>query len=571
MSEFDQASLLKIFRDSTKEQVASQLDNLVQILGERKFCQEAASHLVLFTRPEIAIPGSLDRFAPLVREGIKFFLSGISYQRLRQVVLSLFDFRDSNDPGERLLQLALCFPTLHKLGQIIVRNRHIDPEVKKWLIGLEQGNYGTDPDVQIETIREQLARLEAPSRLEISPDIIAEASVATILSFNWRKMNEDRTDTGVFKILKPGIQKILREELDILADTFTHLEQNRQRYGLPEMKLTSLFEEIREDMAREIDLAAEQIHLVEAAKVYDKIAGVRIPRLVPFSTATMTSMEFVDGMKIGDVDLTEQQRLVLARLIFEAIICVPLFIREEQALFHGDPHAGNMLIVSGRDPKSVDVALLDWTLAGHLSKQQRIHIMELLLGIVKDDSRTLAGVVESLALEKDEMLDLQNLTARIETLLASKEYLACDSLCKTFLLLETMTLEGVVFPSELILFRKSFFTLEGVLHDISADFAMGEAMERYLADLLMKELPQRCAAWLFPASDRPEYYKTLLSNRDLQELSLHQSITLWQKMMQRNIALIDSQLKLMTDLFTYFPGCQSGFGGRGERHGIESV
>ncbi len=554
MSELDQASLLEIFRSSTKEQVASQLDSLVQLLGERKFCQEAADRLVLFAAPEIAIPGSLDRFAPLVREGVTFFLSCISYQRLRRVVLSLFEFRNSEEPGERLLQLALQFPTLHKLGQIIVRNRHIDPEVKRWLVGLEQGNYGTDPDVQIETIREQLAELAAPAGIEISPDIIAEASVATVLFFNWKKVQNKGMGTGVFKVLKPGVQDILREELDSMADTFAYLDQNRQRYGLPEMKLTGLFEEIREDMAREINLADEQIHLVEAAKVYDKVIGVRIPKLAPFSTAIMTSMEFIDGMKIGDVDLTEQQRLVLARLIFEAIICVPLFIREEQALFHGDPHAGNIMIVSGSEPEKVNVALLDWTLAGHLSKQQRIHVMELLLGIVKNDSRTLACVVESLALEKDEAMDLEYLTVRIETLLASEEYLACDSLCRTFLLLETMTLDGVVFPSELILFRKSFFTLEGVLHDISNGFAMGEAMERYLAGLLIKELPQRCATWLFPVADKPEYYKTLLSNRDLQELSLHQSISLWQKLMLRNVELINSQLKLMTDLFTYFPG-----------------
>jgi ubiquinone biosynthesis protein len=565
--EFDQISLLDIFRNSSKAQVAAQLDRLVQFMGEQKFCQEAARHLVLFASPEIAIPGSLDRFAPLVREGIEFFLAGISYQRLRRVLLSLFDFRNSRDPGERLLHLALHFPTLHKLGQVVARNPHLDPKVKRWLVGLEQGNYGADPDVQIGIILEQLDRLEAPSEeIDISPHIIAEASVATVLSFCCLKFDESSSDgsgRGVFKVLKPGVQDDLREELDILADTFTFLDQNRKRYGLQEMKLTTLFEEIREDMAREVDLAAEQAHLAEAVKVYDKVTGVRIPKPAPFNTPTMTSMEFIDGMRIGDVDLTKQQRMMLARSLFEAIICVPLFMMEELALFHGDPHAGNILIVPGNDRKSFDVALLDWTLAGHLSKQQRVYVMELLLGIIKNDSRTLAAVIESFALESDEGMNLEHIAERIQVLLTTKDYLACDSLKKTFLLLETMTLEGVVFPSELILFRKSFFTLEGVLHDISEGFAMGEAMELYLAALLLKEMPQRYATLMIPADDKPEHYQTLLSNRALHELSLHQAIAFWQKAMCRNSALIETQIKLMTDFFMSFPGSHFWSGQKG--------
>ncbi|KJS00938.1 MAG: hypothetical protein VR65_11130 [Desulfobulbaceae bacterium BRH_c16a] len=554
MNDFDHTSLLETFRDATEEHIAEQLDGLVRFMGERNFCQEAARQLVLFARPEIAIPNSLDRFAPLVREGIEFFLSGISYHRLRRVLLSLFLLRNSKDPGERLLHLALHFPTLHKLGQIIARNPHLEPEVKRWLVGLEQGNYGTDPAVQVRSIREQLARLGSPPQVVISPQIIAEASVATVLPFSCRDSVDGREDRGVFKILKPGIEEDLREELDVLACTFSFLEENRRRFGLQEMKLNSVFQEIREGMAREINLSAEQEYLAEAVKVYDQVTGVQIPKPAPFSTPDMTSMEYIDGVRIGDIELTKQQGMVLARSIFEAILCVPLFARQELALFHGDPHAGNILIVPGNDRKIFDIALLDWTLAGHLSKRQRVLVMELLLGIMKNDSRTLAGIIEALSLPKEteeQGMDWARLAGEIQRLLAAEEYLACDPLKRSFLLLETMTLEGVVFPSELILFRKSFFTLEGVLHDISAGFAMGEAMERYLARLLLKELPLRFTTLILPAADRPELYQTLLSNRTLQDLTLCQAITFWQKTMRQNTSLIEAQIRFSVDLFLF--------------------
>jgi ubiquinone biosynthesis protein len=561
MIEFDRTSLLAIFRDSTAEQLAGQLDSLAQLLGERDFRRQAAHHLVLFARPETAIPASLGRFAPLVRDGIEFFLSQISSIRLRKVLVSLSSLRDSEEPGERLLRLALRFPTLHKLGQVIARNPHLDPAVKKWLVGLEQGSYGTDPYGQVRFIRRQLEDFATEYDIDLQPHILAEASVATVLPFSYRRPGSDRQGKGVFKVLKPGIADDLGEELEILADTFQFLEENRERYGLQEMKLSGIFQEIRGDMAREVDLAAEQEHLAEAVLVYDKVAGVRIPQPAPFSTAAMTSMEYIDGQRIGDASLTRQQRRVLARLIFEAVLCVPLFAGEELALFHGDPHAGNILIVPGSDPKSFDVALLDWTLAGHLAKKQRALVMELLLGVMKNDSRALVDVIESLAsATEEEKISREQLALRIKALLASKEYLACDPLKKSFLLLETMTLEGVVFPSELILFRKSFFTLEGVLHDISAGFAMGEAMELYLGRLLLQELPQRCGTWMTAAADNSEEYRTLLSNRDLQDLSLHQAIALWQQAMRRNSSLFESQMRLLTDLFVYFSGSHYWYG-----------
>jgi len=553
MNEFDQTSFLEAFSNATEDQLADHLDNLVQLMGERNFCRKAAAQLVLFAKPEIAVPDSLVHFSPLIRDGIEYFLSGISYRRLRRVLLNQFLLRNKLESAERLLNLALHFPTLHKLGQVIARNPHLNPEVKRWLVGLEQGNYGTDPEVQVRKIKDQLAKLESPPDIIISPHIIAEASVATVLLFYYQNLTCGTQREGVFKVLKPGIEEDLREELDVLEDTFAFLEQNRSHYGLQEIKLNAIFREISADMAREIDLSAEQEHLAEAVQVYKKVAGVRIPRPVPFSSSTMTAMEYIDGMTIADIRPTRQQRMTLAKLIFEAILCVPLFAESEQALFHGDPHAGNILIIQKDDPDRFDLVLLDWTLAAHLTKTQRVQVMELMLGIMKNDSRTLYDVIESLTVvtERDGM-NQHNLIERIKKLLVSGEYHCCDLLKKSFLLLETMTLEGVVFPSELILFRKSFFTLEGVINDISTDFSMGRAMELYLARLLLKEMPLRFGNWINPAADKSENYRTLISNQDLQELSLHQSFTFCRYMMQQSISLIETQTKLSNDFFLLF-------------------
>lgn len=551
MDHVDQNALIKAFYHSTEEQLGKQLDLLVQSLGQRSFCQKAASHLVSLVRPEEAIPSSLARFKPLVRDGIELFLSRISYPRLRRAILDLSSHRDSRVTGERLLNLALHFPTLHKLGQIVARHPELDPKLKKWLILLEQGDYGTDPDSQAHHIRTQLEGLNSPFQIKLSPHIIAEASVATLHPFSWQNPGTSQINKGVFKVLKPEIEDNLQEELGILESVVSSLEQSRERYALQEMKLVNLFQEIRENLAREVNLTAEQENLAEASGIYNSVTGVRIPALAPFCTQTMTSMEYIDGVKVTDISLTKTQRQALARLAFEAIICMPLFATENLSLFHGDPHAGNILAVPGSTPESFEVALLDWTLAGHLSKKQRVIVMELLLGVIKNDSRTIARALGSLASgeENNIKIDRHYLAEKIKDLLSSKEYVACNHLKKAFWLLEKMTLEGLVFPSELILYRKSFFTLEGVLCDISPDFAMADAMESYLNSLMLQELPLRCVMWMTPAEDKSEYYRTLLSNRSLLELALYQNLSTWQQTMQLGSSLIEAQVKFTTDLF----------------------
>src|SRR5512140_641244 len=95
----------------------SRLDFLAKSLGEEAFCRLAAEHLVALSRPEKALAGGLERFRLLVRDGIIYFLSRISYRRLREAILAQVRLPLECEPGERLLHLALHFPTLHKLGQ----------------------------------------------------------------------------------------------------------------------------------------------------------------------------------------------------------------------------------------------------------------------------------------------------------------------------------------------------------------------------------------------------------------------------------------------------------------------
>ena len=89
------------------------------------------------------------------------------------------------------------------------------------------------------------------------------------------------------------------------------------------------------------------------------------------------------------------------------------------------------------------------------------------------------------------------------------------------MLLDGLALEGIRFPKDLLLFRKTFFTLEGVLFDLHPSFDIDRAMVEEMTQLFLSEAPQRWASWMFPLMDRSENYRSLISNLDLRILVQH--------------------------------------------------
>lgn len=549
----DQTALLRAFQHASEEQLIGHLDKLALSMGEQAFCQLSAGHLVALVRPERAMPDSLVRFGSLVRDGIVFFLSRISYPRLRKAILSQAQLRADSEPGERLLDLALHFPTLHKLGQIIARNPGLDPRLKGWLIQLEKGQGRTAIAELKLNLFKCLAGVEIPHQVCLAADILAEASVAAVVPFTCQTKPLEGMSGGVFKVLKPNIEAHLLKELLILKDVAVFFEDNRETYGLQDMMVVDLFNEVRDDLVREINLAAEQKNMDEAAKIYGGVHGVRIPKLFSFCAPAITAMEFIDGIRITDIEISRDQQKALATLTFEAIICLPLFSMEETALFHGDPHAGNILAFPGKSSEDFDIALIDWTLAGHLTRNQRSHIMEMMVGIKTDDVKKICEVIHLMINATGPKPATERIKECITGFTTLKTHQS-DPLIMAFKLMAELTMEGVVFPSELILFRKAFFTLEGVLGDISPGFSMAEAMENYLGRLLLAEIPLRVTIGFWPILDRSIYYRSLLSNQMLGDLTFHEAVSAWHQAMITNSSLIGIQTKMMADLMRFTLG-----------------
>lgn len=246
-----------------------------------------------------------------------------------------------------------------------------------------------------------------------------------------------------------------------------------------------------------------------------------MPGVLPISTDTLTAMDLVAGEKITDAPADADERCARARTLFRSLILAPLFSTMEAPPFHGDPHAGNLLASNGAGASGrARIGLVDWSLSGTLHRRQRSRLMALMRGIVADDATAMERAARAMAAASDEQGREKDaaLQPAIRGITARSDY-RCGSICgRTFTLIDGLVLAGISFPADLMLFRKTFFTLDGVIADLDPDFDMDGVMIVEMARLLAAEMPLRWVALLFPFADRPENYRTLTSNGDLRWL-----------------------------------------------------
>jgi len=75
------------------------------------------------------------------------------------------------------------------------------------------------------------------------------------------------------------------------------------------------------------------------------------------------------------------RRRKVAEQLIEALVAVPLLSAQQDAIFHGDPHAGNLLY----NNRTGELTIIDWALRERLSRDQRRHLALLFLMVTLRD------------------------------------------------------------------------------------------------------------------------------------------------------------------------------------------
>jgi ubiquinone biosynthesis protein len=443
------------------------------------------------------------KFARPVAQSLEVFLEGLPPRRLEEVLAAQARLPLAATPAVRMGVLAQSCPVLHKLGQVLARDRRLSAELRDELRLLESMPPSLETREVAALLEQELGPL-ARCGVELPEPPIAEASVAIVVPF--RALDARTPREGVFKLLKPGIEERLAGELELLARVGEHLDASCLELGIPSLEYQEVFQQVRTRLMNEIRLDEEQRNLAEAARELADLPAVVVPEVLPLCTPRITAMQRIRGVKVTDHDLSHHWDCrQLASLAVRALVAQPIFSRSSHALFHSDPHAGNLLHTDdGR------LAILDWSLAGRLGEAERMAMMQVMLAAVSLDGPKIRAVLASL--DQRGRLQPRRLAEVVDERLRRLRRGELPGLSWLVAMLdEAVQLAGLRPSPDLLLFRKSLHALEGVVADLGAGtFECDDALFVEFLRRFGREWLQR---FVLPPQSRA--LRTRLSNLDL--------------------------------------------------------
>lgn len=475
---------------------------------------------------EKLVPKQYLAWRPPVRDSMMFVVARLSPARLAPKLLEQLELPFQTPPEARLLHLIAKVPGLQKLGQVIARNQHLHPALRKALSRLENSIRDVEPEEIRRIVLNALGPKAKIYQIEVSNEILKEASVSAVIRFGWKNPDTNHRERGVFKVLKPHIPDYFSEDMEYLQGLANYFGERHHTYGFPAHLIPDTFNKVRRLLRHEVNFRREQKTLLEAAALYRSYSGVRIPNVIqPLCTKTITALSEEQGIKVTDAvhRLSPAARRKVAGELVEALMAVPLLSAVPNAVFHGDPHAGNLLY----NRASNELVILDWALRERLDRDQRRHLALLFLMVALRDPVGVFNEVMALAQRRpraDSALsrDIQQGTAEfLDAMPASSFPSAADAMR----LLESVAIRGVKFPVSLIMLSKVMFTLEGILGDlVGSDTAMGLNVARHVAlhwlgnrsefrfPLIRRDwITLQCSALLLPGRLGIQWQQTMLN------------------------------------------------------------
>jgi ubiquinone biosynthesis protein len=271
--------------------------------------------------------------------------------------------------------------TFIKLGQLLSSRPDLLPDVYIEELGRLVDDVPSQvPFAEIEAVVRDDFGEEAFVRVE--PEPLATASIA--------QTHRGLLATGhdvVLKVRRPGV--VEQVDLGVLRSTVRlavgHSEAARR------VQLEELADELEVHLRGELDFVEEAHNTELVRKLVEPFEGLVVPRVIrPYVSERALVLERIAGRKVEPRHgLDPERAAVLAREFFRAYI----FQVVVEAVYHADPHSGNVLLAEdGR------LALLDFGLLGRLDEDTRAGLSLLLLAVAQNRADDVADLVVSLSL-----------------------------------------------------------------------------------------------------------------------------------------------------------------------------
>ena len=503
------------------------LDLLEQIdLGP--FLPELNELLIHSSKVLDLVPEDAADWVPLVHDSLLVVLNGMSIDRIRARVAGQASLPADADRGERMLAFGAETPTFQKIGQILARSTWLPEDLRAPLQSLESGISTTDADALVSIVEEDLGEetLDAYDFV-FDPEVLSEASVGAVIGATIVAPGEEEPQRVVVKVIKAYAVAAIEEDLESINALLAVLQENRDFYGIGATPLVDMFQEVRTSLAREVEAADERNNLRNARTYFADDSRVVVPWVCDCSSENVTVMERIEGFKVTDAYPGDgKKRRELAQRLAQISMYDVMFAPGE-ALFHGDPHAGNVFFVGDEDDP-YRIALLDWGLQGTLDLQQRVKLVQVGLGLqLKDADRLRRNIDGLINGDIDLQIDGEKVDAMIASLFATADEIKRESgedpgtLALLDRLVSALASAGYTVDGDILLYVKATYTIQGVIADLDPTFDTGDYMAAQVRNQILREMPKRLGNTVWIPGMWTHGYASMASNNDIWAIALN--------------------------------------------------
>lgn len=358
-------------------------------------------------------------------------------------------------------------PTYIKLGQILSAGEGVFPEELVGEFRLCRDQVAPESFETIrKTVEEELGRplgavFSSFEEVPIAAASIAQAHSARLVS----------GEEVVVKVQRPEIDRKVRRDLAVMA-WLAPLLVGR----IPVAALANppaLIDLFSETIGEELDFRLEAENMLDVARVlaYTAPAGsgrgaLVVPRPHPsLVTRRVLVMERLHGYAWGDAETMRAAGIDTAQVLMAALIAflegLVLF-----GVFHGDLHAGNLLVCpDGR------VALLDFGITGRLDDRGRLGLLRLVMSTATNDVRSqVAAMCELGALPNDVDVDRVVADLRLDRPVVDPTTMDAEELTREIReMTKSLLGYGARMPKALMLFVKDMLFIDNAMATMAPD------------------------------------------------------------------------------------------------------
>ena len=288
---------------------------------------------------------------------------------------------DATAPERILLVFEELGTTFIKFGQILSTRPDIVGEDIANELSKLQDHVPKDSFESIKKeIEQELNRPLGEMFLQFSEEPVASASIAQVHEATLH----DGTLVAV-KVQRPNIIEQIKKDITIMRYLGGLLERRVSNFRY--YNVSGVIDEFERAIIKELDFELEARNMEKFGSYFENNSKICTPKnYEEYSTMRVLTMEFIDGVKITDMensDINSDGRSIArigAQCYFQQIF--------KYGFFHGDPHPGNLLVKDNNV-----LCFIDFGIVGHLDMDFVNNLAELFTYIVDYD---LNGIINQL-------------------------------------------------------------------------------------------------------------------------------------------------------------------------------